>query len=189
MYTSNNDQKGLSAIILILILILLAGLAGGGFFAYQKLQNKNRPPATSFEHIGLKEDVVTFTFNVIPGLYNRFFWVNTEITLIDKELDRLSTLESDFPNQKRVVKTERAMWVKLRKNLFVEASTAEKKTDGFYVTYMVNKEKGKEAINENLELILERIDLVLEETRKETSRLKVVQKKTLLDKIKGMISS
>lgn len=187
MNNLRKHQNGLSAIVLILVLVLLFGLGAGGFIAYQHLQNKNRLPATSFEHIGLKEDVVIFTFKVIPTLYNRFLGLNTEISLIDKELDRLSALETDFPSQKRVVKTERAMWAQLRKNLSVEASTAEKKTDSFYVTYMVNKQKGKEFINDNLELLLERIDATLEEARKETRRLKNIQKKTFMDKIKSLM--
>jgi flagellar basal body-associated protein FliL len=182
------NQDGLSAIVIILVLIILLGLAGGGFIAFQKAQKKNQPPMTSFEHIALKEDVVTFAFAVVPALYNRLVWVNTEITLIDKELDRLSTLENDFPSQKKVVKAERAMWVQLRINLSGEASSAEKKADSFYVAYMVNKQKGKEVINENLEELIERIDEILEAARKETVRLKIIHKKTLMDKIKGLIS-
>ena len=171
------NQNGVSAIVLILVLILLLGLAGGGFIAYQRLQNKNQPPVTAFEHMNLKEDVVLFVYNVIPALYNRLFWLNTEITLIDRELDRLGALENDFPAQKKVVKTERSLWRQLRKNLAMETSSAEKKADSFYVTYMVNKEKGKALINENLDLMLERIDTLLETTRKETDRLKVIKKK------------
>ncbi len=183
-----HKTTGASAIVLILILVLLLCSAGGGFIAWKRIQKKNLPPIATFEHIALKEDVVTFTFKIIPPLYHRLVWLNMELTLIDQELTRLDNLESDFPDQNKVVKAERTLWKRLNKDILATTELVEKQTDSFYVSYMVNHQKGKALIEDKLEALTQQVDNTLEVVRSETGRLKINRKKSFKDKIRDIFS-
>lgn len=180
------DQKGLSAIVVILLLIFLLALAGGGFFFYKQKQAKTLPPRTTFDHINLNEDVSVFLFQNIPRLFSRVLQLNMELSLIAAELERIGELENEYPANKRIVQAERVVWIKLQKNLQAIVQLTEKKVESYYVAYMVNKETGKELINESLEDLLSQVDEVLETSKKETKRLKVASKRTAMEKLKAL---
>lgn len=181
-----HNQKGLSAIALLLVLILLLALAGVGFFYYKQKQAKSTPPSTTFEHFNLSEDVVLFLFQRIPRLYVKTFQLNTELTLIESELDRITELENEYPSGKRIVESERALWIKLQKNLLNTVQSSEKTIESYYVAYMVNPEKGKQSINDSLEDLMSQMETVLNQSRTETKRLKVVTTKTAMEKLKDL---
>jgi len=180
------NQKGLSAIAVILVLILLLALGGGGYFYYKQKQEKALPPQTTFDYINLNEDVSVFLFQRIPRLYTRVLQLNGELTIIAAELERIGELENEYPSGKRIVQAERAVWVKLQKSLLASVQSTEKNIESYYVAYMVNRETGKELINGSIEELLSRIDEVLETSKKETRRLKVVKDQTVLEKLKAL---
>ena len=180
------NQAGLSAIVVILILILLLALGGGGYFVYQQKQARALPPQTAFDYINLNEDVTLFLFQRIPRLYSRIRQLNTELTMIATELERIGELENEYPSGKRIVQAERNVWVKLQKKLQVIVQSTEKKVESYYVAYMVNKETAKELINESLDGLLSQVDDILEMSKKETRRLKVVTKQTFMEKLKAL---
>lgn len=181
------NQKGLSAIVIIVVLILLLAVCGGGYFVYKQKQKQSLPPLTTFEYINLNEDVSVFLFQRIHRLYARVLQLNMELTMIAAELERIGDLENEYPSGRRIVQAERAVWVKLQKNLQNVVQSTEKKVESYYVAYMVNKETGKELINESLEELLDRIDDVLGTSKKETRRLKVVTDQTLMEKLKALL--
>ena len=183
---SFRNQTGLSAIALLLLLLFLITLGGVGYFVYKQKQAQTLPPQTTFDHINLNEEISSFLFQRVPRLYSRVLQLNTELTLIAAELERIGELESEYPSGKRIVQAERVNWVILQKKLQAVVLTTEKKAESYYVAFMVNRETGKERINEGLEGLLSQINDVLEISKMETRRLKVVTDQTLLGKLKAI---
>jgi uncharacterized protein HemX len=180
------NQRGVSAIVLILLVVLLLALGGGGFFVFKQKQQQNQPPATTFEHVDLNEEVVTFLFQRAPGLYKRVLQLNNELSLIAAELERIDELEQQYPSEKRTIHSERSLWTGLQKRLNQSVKSLKKDAESYYVAYMVNSAKGLELINENVDDLLSDIDDVLSESGTETGRLKTVSKQTPMDRLKNL---
>jgi hypothetical protein len=180
------DQRGVSAIALVLVVLLLLALGGGGFFVYKKKQQENFPKTTAFEHVDLNEEVVIFLFQRVPRLYNRVLQLNNELSLISAELERIDELEQQYPSEKRTINSERSLWTALQRDLDLSAQTLKREAESYYVAYMVNSEKGKTLISENIEALLADIDEVLSEASNDTARLKTVTKQTPMDRLKNL---
>lgn len=180
------NQKGISALAAILIVVILLALGGSGFFIYKQKQSRNLPPSTSFEYVSLNEDIVTFLFNYIPRLYNRIAKLNNELTLIAGELERIDELENQYPSGKRIIADEKALWMSLQKDLNHTLLSARNEAERFYIAYMVNNQKGKELIDENLDALVADIDETLETSTGETRRLKTVSNQTFVERLKGL---
>jgi hypothetical protein len=180
------DQKGVSAIAVVLVLLLLLILAGGGFYAYNQKQSENFPPTTTFDNVDLNEDVVVFLFQTVPRLYTRVVLLNNDLTLIAAELERIDELQDEYPSGKRYIETERMAWIKLQKNLTLSVQSAQSAAESYYVAYMVNNEKGRELISDNVGDLVSDIDDALKESGQETRRLKTVSNQTLMERLKGL---
>lgn len=180
------NQRGVSAVAVILIIVFLLALGGGAFYVYKQKQSENIPPATTFDYIDLNEDVVAFLFQSIPRLYNRALQLNSELTLIAAEIERIGELEAQYPTEKRTVESERSMWLSLQRKLNLSVNSLKSAAESYYVAYMVNRQKGKELINENIVDLLSDIDNVLEESYGETRRLKTTSNQSVMDRLKNL---
>lgn len=180
------NQRGVSAVAVVLIVVLLLALGGGGFFFYKQKQSENLPPATTFDYIDLNDDVVVFLFQSVPRLYNRALQLNNELTLIAAEMERIDELEVQYPSEKRTIESERGLWRTLQKNLNLSAQSLKSAAESYYVSYMVNRQKGKELISDNIGDLISDIDNVLEESYSETRRLKTTSGQTVVDRLKDL---
>ena len=180
------DQKGVSAIVLVIVLLLLLIIGGGGFYVYKQKQGQNLPQATTFDNIDLNEEVVVFLFQTVPRLYHRVVLLNNELALISTELERIDELEGQYPSGKRIIDSERTLWLKLQKSLNLSVQSVRSTAESYYVAYMVNSEKGSELISENIGDLVSDIDGVLQESSQETRRLKTVSSQTLMERLKGL---
>lgn len=181
-----NNQRGISALVLILIIFILLVLVGGGFIVFKQKQSANYPKVVTFDHVDLNEEVVVFLYQQIPGLYNRISQLNNELTLISGELERIESLENEYPSGKQFINDERSLWMRLQKELNTSLQSVHDASESYYVAYMVNPLKGKTLISENSEDLLERIDNVLAATLAETGRLKTVSNQTVTEKLKNL---
>lgn len=180
------NQRGISAIAVILVVLLLLALAGAAFFVYKQKQQENLPQTTAFDHVDLNEEVVLFLFQRIPRLYNRVLQLNRELTLIEAELVRIEALEQQYPSEKRIIDSERNLWLRLQKKLDLSAQTLKSAAESYYVAYMVNSRKGQELIDENIGAVISDIEEVLSESGEETRRLKTVTNQTPMDRLKNL---
>ena len=153
------------------------------------LVKKEKKPRQDLSRVQLKGDIILFTFKTVPYLYSSLVRLNDEIVLIDKELERLITIEGEFPRQKKIISLERSNWKKIQKGLFAALSNIEKDTEKIYVTHLVNKAKGKELIDKRVETLTTSIKEALNTSQPHTKRLKVVIKKTKMDKLKEKLFS
>lgn len=179
------DQQGLSLVKILIVLVLLAGLGGGGFFAYtQFFKKKSGPSVGALPHVKMNPAVIGFTFRQMPVLYGKLVQLNREISLIDRELGRLDTIESDYPQQKKIIKPERTIWDKTRKNLLTTLAKIENKIETIYVATMVNEEKGKAMLESSVTELESLAAEIVTAAETHTSRIPAPPPKSYLDKLK-----
>jgi flagellar basal body-associated protein FliL len=106
----------------------------------------------------------------------------------DKEMERLETIEKEYPKQKKIVIAEKKLWGKTLKNLKTTIENLEKNIRNLYVAYSVNSEKGAELLESQSTDLLASVTEVLETSKSQTLRLKNAEEKSFIDKIKEKIS-
>ena len=160
------------------ILIAIAGVAAAG-----PSRSKEKAPQ-ELAKVGLKSEILSFVFQTTPDIYSGLVKLNNQALLIDKELERLEEIESEFPGQKRVITTEKLNWNKIQKALLAAISKIEKTVETLYVTHLVNPDKGKALIDIEKKPLSQIVDEALTATAPHIKRLKTTKKKTFLDRIK-----
>ena len=180
---TSSPAKWIIITVVLVILIAVAVVAAGS------LSRKNQKPKLDLSHIKLKEDIIFFTYKTLPNLYSGLFRLNSEIDLIDKERERLKEIEAEFPQQKKIISVESSNWNRVQNGLSTALSHIEKDIEKIYVTHLVNKAKAKELIDNKTETLTTAIKEALEASKPHTNRLKVVKKKTAVDKLKEKIFS
>jgi hypothetical protein len=163
---------------MVVVFVFLYIITSCGFL------NKNDQPQLDLSKLQLKEDIITFTFRKVPKIYSGLVKLNSEIDLIDKELERLNEIEAEFPKQKIIVMTEHNNWKKVKRNLRSSLSNLEKEVEKIYVTHLVNKNKSAELINKNMKPLVATINKALEAANPHTKRLIVVEKKSVFASLK-----
>jgi hypothetical protein len=151
--------------------------------------DKDRKLKGELSQVQLNKDIILFASKAIPRIYSGIVKIDNEIRLIDEELERLLKIESRYPRQQKIVALEKANWKKIQGNLLKELAVLEKNVEEIYVTYMVNKKKGKTLIQEKTEPILSTINDAIKASSPHTRRLKPAPKKSFVAKIKEKFSS
>ncbi|MDX9786068.1 MAG: hypothetical protein RBT11_04815 [Desulfobacterales bacterium] len=183
-----HHEHGNAVVLVIGFLLLLIGLGGGGFFVYQtKLQKQQGPTKAALPHVNLTQDVIRFSFNTLPALYNNMLEIEREIALIHTELARLETLSSEYPQQKSIVHAEKVLWEKTLKDLFSVLQQIEKTIEPIYVAYSVNREKGEELMAANTPDLLSAAEEVIAAAKTETARIQIEAPKTFMQKLKAKL--
>jgi len=134
--------------------------------------------------VRLKPEILSFTFKTTPDICSGLVKLNNEVLLIDKELERLKEIESEFPDQKKIITTEKQHWKKVQKELLTAISKIEKTVETFYVTHLVNPGKGKALVDKERKPLSQIAENTLTATAPHIKRLKTAKKKTFLDRLK-----
>lgn len=174
---------------LILVLLLLTGTAAAAFIAYRMLKSEVRPTHT-FTQMTPRPETLSFVFDHWPPAYNAMVTLDTEMEQISAEIDRLEKMETSFPEQRKIIVSEKSIWERHQKKLKSIAEKLVKSVEDIYVTYSVNKEKGLGLLEEKQEPILLPVTNALSEIAPLTQRLKSEPKgtfDTLLDRIKNTL--
>lgn len=165
-------KKGSVIKKLFITLILLASLAGGAIWGVGFFSKDTTPFVLTLENITLKEPTLRFTYKILPAVYTGLFRINSEISLIDSEIKRLEQMEKEYPAQKRIIITEKSLWLKLKKDLSKTLTGLEKEVETLYVSYSVNRENGLAQIDGKQRTLVDTIDSALDRSQKDTQRLK-----------------
>lgn len=163
---------------MVMVFCFVSVVASCGF------SKKNDQPQLDLSKLQLKKDIISFTFSTVPKIYSGLVKLDSEIVLIDKELERLKEIEVEFPKQKKIIITERNNWKKVKKDLRSSLSNLEKEVEKIYVTHLVNKNKGTELINKNMKPLVDTLNKTLEASSPHTKRLIVVEKKSFFASLK-----
>jgi hypothetical protein len=181
-----NNEQGLSLVAIVIVVFIIAGVGAGGFFAFSYYRQKHQGPSkSSLPHNNLDAVLIGFTFHELPSLYAKLDLMNREINLIDGEIARLDALESNYPQQKSVIKTERVVWEKTKKSLLAVMQSFEKNIESIYVAYEINAEKGKELMDEKTPELEASAEEIIQTSQAETSRIRVDPPQTLIEKLKA----
>lgn len=186
MMIKNRDNNS-GKLLFILLPVIAIAVAAGGFFAYKFFFAKKTSEA-EMVNIHLREETIAFVHQSMPDVYNSLFELNQEIVVIEKELKRLEVIENEYPKQKKIVQDEIKTWSKTQKDLQTMIENLEKNIEPLFVAYTVNMEKGTELLASKKEELLTSATEALEESKKQTARLKVNEEKSFIQKIKEKIS-
>jgi len=155
----------------ILIVLLVMGASVAAALTAAAISRKNREPQV-LEKVQLKDEILSFTMQYIPGIHSGLVRIDQELVLMEKELLRLAEIEDLFPQRKAIVDTERAEWNRVKRGLVSSLSKIEREVEILFVTHLVNPDKGKERIEKEKESLSAEIMKTLEESRPHTERLK-----------------
>ena len=167
------NNKGLSAFVVLLFLIIILG--GGGYYGYKNYylkQQQGRGVVKDLKYVTLREEILLFTYKKLPGIYTGLLSFNSEMTLIDQELERLTTMEGEFPQQLEIISAEKGIWQETRNTLSSTLTEIETEIEAMYVSYKVNIEKGRKRIKEKKEGVGNKINATIKTSNNQTSRLK-----------------
>jgi hypothetical protein len=157
--------------------------------AAASLSRKKEAVPETLAKVQLNPEIITFAFQKIPNIYRGLVRFNNQILLIDKELERLTEIEAEFPRQKAIVNGERVNWTRLQKSLFTGLSRIEKEVEKIYVTHLVNPDKGRALVEKETPSLVQAVNKALDASEPQTNRLRVEKKKTFMDRLKEKLSS
>jgi hypothetical protein len=177
-------KKKSPAVTLIVIAVALGTVIAVAVVAAAGLSRSKAEAPRELAKVGLKAEILSFAFQTTPDICSGLVKLNNEALLIDKELERLKGIESEFPDQKKIITTERLNWNKIQKAQLTAISKIEKTVETFYVTHLVNPGKGKALIDNERKPLFQIAEKALTVTAPEIKRLKTAKKKTFVDRIK-----
>jgi len=172
------NNKGSATIIVLIIVLILLGV--GGYFSYTKFYLKQGTAdsfTTDLAHISLKEEILSSTYEQLPDVYFGLVKMNSELLVINKEIERLHDMEKEFPQQLEIISTEKTIWSSIEKNVSDTISLLEKEIETLYVAHKVNPEKGKKLVEAKKKQLQGTINKILVDTQLKTQRLKEIQGK------------
>jgi len=163
--------------IKILITLVIIGCVGAGsyygYLTYKKsASEKSNYPEIEFIKINLNHDVLKFTFEHLNELYLGLRTLDTEILMIEKEIERIETIEKKYPKQTKITSLEKKNWDKLKSDLLKTLIKLENDTEQLYVSYLVNDVSGIELISKRKDDLMKSMASSLTRSQNETSRLK-----------------
>ena len=174
------NTKG-SATLIIILVILLAALGAGGYFGYTQYYLKKKVGnafSTDLAHVTLKEEILRATYDALPDVYFGLVKLNNELLVINTEIDRLTAMEKEFPQQLSIISSEKVYWTSIEKNISDTMGLLEKEIETLYVAHRVNPEKGAKRIEAQKKPLQNTINKILEQTQLKTARLKETKEKT-----------
>ncbi|WP_300671063.1 hypothetical protein [Desulfoluna sp.] len=132
---------------LLAVGLLVAALTAGGWFAYTTFFRSDYPRA-DLSFVDLDDAVLRFTWREIPDVYGQIIQANAELVLMEGEIDRITQVGKKYPRQKKIVTSEINRWKKSVQKLTSQLHRFQNQVEALYVTFRVNPEKGRTAIQE-----------------------------------------
>ncbi len=196
-------KKFLSFKKLLFIFLALLSISIAGFVVYRiyfsapdesgVVQYHER----ELTHVTLPEEIIRFSFDFMPPIYDLIIVYNTQVALMEQEISRIGSVAEAYPNQKKIAEKEQKIWSKERDKLTKFYEKLEKKIEALYVSYRVNRETGIQQINEQQGEITKSLQDALIAPMALTQRLESTEVEIIPDgfiggniyKIKRMISN
>ena len=170
--------------LIFVALVLLAALAAGGGFTYTTFFKSDYPNAT-LAYIDLDDAVLRFTWMQIPAVYSHLVSANTELALMENEIDRIKGVKKKYPRQDKIASSEIMRWEKGAKKLSGQLGRFQSQVEALYVTFRVNPEKGRTTIDEKRTDLSSSMREVMADVEIQTEPLKAAR--VLPKGVKGII--
>jgi flagellar basal body-associated protein FliL len=176
-------KKRFSKKIIFIILLILIAVGASGYVVYTIYFTSNDPfaqdakyKAIDLEHINLPNEMMEFTFTNFRELYISLIDFNKEIRLLNKEIERIESIEKKYPDQKKITDKEKKVWEKVKKTLEKTIIKIEKPIKKLYVLLSVNREQGMEQIQAKKSELSELATNALKSANEKTLKLKTEDK-------------
>ncbi|WP_022669119.1 hypothetical protein [Desulfospira joergensenii] len=160
----------------IFIFVLLLLLGGGAYTGYSlffaKKPEKLVYTKKKLEHVSLPQEMLKFSFDHFPSLYQAFLSFNSEINIFNTEIQRIETIGQKYPEQLKIADREKKVWEKSKNGLLKAFLKIEKPIREIYVLYQVNPEQGKTMIADKTEELTQTAEEALANAREQSDKLK-----------------
>ncbi|MBI9090403.1 MAG: hypothetical protein JEZ12_14400 [Desulfobacterium sp.] len=183
-------KPGFSLKKAFLIVTLLTVLASAGFAGYTfffKKETGRTYTAQDLPHVTLPREMVKFSFENLPDLYEAFVRFNKEIALLDGEIERIETIGATYPDQSAIANKEKKIWADARKKSVNSFGKIEKSVKALYVTFQVNPASGKARMDEEKAGLATNANQALEPVTALTDRIKATNEAVPHGLVKGTL--
>lgn len=166
-------------------LFLFAALGAGGWFAYTTCF-KSDYPKEPLAYMDLDDTVLRYAWKQAPEIYRHMVRANAELALMKDEIDRINRVGKAYPRQKKIVASEKKRWEKNVRKLEGQFQRFQGQVEALYVTFRVNPEKGRHAMDEKSPDLAASMGEALAAVQAQTAPLKSAR--VAPGGIKGMIA-
>lgn len=182
----NKPKKSKKKLIFIIIFLLLI-LIGGGvtYFFLNKGKEVYKPINSEFFEIPQKTDEFIYSKN--RDAHKEIKTINNEIQIITQETLRVTEIEKEYPDQKKITDKAITKYNKLKSDSIKNLNKVIIKFNDLYVQFSVNPDVGTEILNKESEKISGDLNKIITGLNKETQMILKNRpvKLSLVDKVKS----
>jgi hypothetical protein len=180
-----------------LAILAVAILAGAGFAGYSFLIKKDTGRhyvKKDLPHVTLPPEMLEFCFNNLTDTYDAFEKFSLEVTRLDREIQRIESIATAYPDQAAIAEREKKIWSNARKRSLDSFAKIEQQIRQIYVTFKVNPEAGRIRLDQERTELVEQTIEPLETLMALTQRIKTDDQppdglvKKIIYKIKKLFS-
>jgi hypothetical protein len=176
-------KKRFSKRLILILVLALAAVGASGFVVYSfyfapqgTKEIKASYTQQQLQHVNLPEEMLRFSFDHFPDLYDALVVFNAQMKLIDGEIARIDALAQKYPEQTQIAEKEKKVWEKAKAALEKAFLKIEKPVKDIYVLFQVNRELGQASIEEKSGELTELAGAALAPALELTGRLKSLDK-------------
>lgn len=190
--SEKSGKKGGRLKKIIFIVLILAALGGAGFFVYTMYFAGPAPGTREYkpaalEHVNLPPEMLKFSFDMFPDLYDALVVYNAEVILFDNEIARINAIATQYPEQKKIADSQIKIWDKGKSTLLKEFKKFEKPIKETYVLYRVNQAQGQAQVDAKSAELSDAAQAALKTAQEMTQELKDRAPKVPEGMIKGTV--
>jgi len=145
-------KKRFSIKKIIIILVILGVFGGGGYAGYTFFIKSGGSSgervftAQKMPHLTLPKEMLKFSFDHYPDLYDAFVQYESEMALFEQEIARIKAISAKYPEQQKIADRQKKIWEKGKNTLIKEFTKLEKPVKETFVLFQVNPKEGKAQI-------------------------------------------
>jgi flagellar basal body-associated protein FliL len=163
--------------IFIFLMVLIA-IGASSFLVYTLYFTQKGPDNRVYQkialpHVKLPQEMLKFSFNHFPDLYAGLVDFNAEVSLFNREIQRIEAIAQKYPEQKKITDTEKKVLEKGKSTLLKEFSKLEKPIKETYVLFQVDEAQGRARIEEKKQELTDMAQNALEVAQAQTKKIKV----------------
>lgn len=132
----------LKKILFILMFLIAMAVAAAVVYRLYFIKDENAYIKRDTPHVSLGDEIISFIYYFMPETYGILMDFNTEVTLLNQEIERIKALGETYPAQKKITEKELKSWEKTKSNVLKNFAKIEQQLEALYVSYRVNEEQG-----------------------------------------------
>ncbi len=185
-------KKRFSIKKILFLFLVLGAIGAAGFFVYSTYFTKPDPnqriySPVALSHVNLPQEMLKFSFDHFPDVYDSLIIFNNEVNLFDREIQRIEAISAQYPEQKKITDSQKKVWDKGKNTLKKEFLKLEKPIKETYVLYRVNQTQGQTQIQERSKDLSDMARAALKTAQEQTAPLKAMSSKAPEGLIKGTL--